>query len=138
MGSFSDTPGLIASGTILPRRFVQPYTGGDNAGAQADGVTNKILGVTDGSTRAFDSANHATAGDKISLQEGDIIEIEAGGAFNSGVFLQPDSNGKAVAADNTTTGAGVLNANPLIALEASGGDGEIVRAMWAKNHTALN
>ena len=58
MGSFSDTPALIAGGTIAPFRFVKVSTAADDTGLQAAEATTTILGVSDGSTNGPTSANH--------------------------------------------------------------------------------
>lgn len=138
MGAFSDVPGLVSTGNISPYRFVKADTSADNSAAQASAVTDKILGVTDQSTRQFDSAYHAISGDPITLQGGDVVLIEVGASVTRGALLQPDSNGKAITAVTTATGAGVTNSQPLVALESGGADGVIIRAFWSKNTTAYN
>jgi hypothetical protein len=122
MGSFSDTPALIAGGTILPYRFVKPSTSADDTGLAAAGITTPVLGVSDGSTKAFNSANHAETGDPITLQGGDVVLVEAGGNITRGAMVESDSDGKAITA-TTTTG---LNYQGYVALQ-SAASGTIIR-----------
>ena len=125
MGSFSDTPALIAGGTILPFRFVKPSTSADDTGLQAAEATTAILGVTDGSTRRFDSGNHAETGDPITLQGGSdgTVLVEAGGNITRGSLVQSDSSGKAVVAVTTPAG---LYYQGYVALQ-SAASGTIIR-----------
>lgn len=122
MGSFSDTPALIAGGTILPYRFVRPSTSADDTGLQSAAITTPVLGVSDGSTRAFNSANHAETGDPITLQGGDVVLVEAGGNITRGAMVESDSDGKAITQSST---AG-LNYNGYVALQ-SAASGTIIR-----------
>lgn len=122
MGSFSDTPALIAGGTILPFRFVKPDTTADDTGIQATSITTPVLGVSDGSTKAFNSGNHAETGDPITLQGGDVVLVEAGGNITRGAMVESDSNGKAITQSSTTG----LNYNGYVALQ-SAASGTIIR-----------
>jgi len=122
MGSFSDTPALIAGGTILPYRFVKPSTSDDDTGLQAAGITTPVLGVSDGSTKAFNSANHAETGDPITLQGGDVVLVEAGGNITRGAMVESDSDGKAITQSSTSG----LNYNGYVALQ-SAASGTIIR-----------
>lgn len=138
MGSFADTPALIAGGTIAPNRLVVLSTSADFTGLVADTIVKKVIGVTDSSTNAFDGSNHCTVGQPISLQSGDIVLCEAGAAITRGALLEADSVGRVVTATTTATGAGVTNFAPLVALQSAGGAGEKILCMWAKNTTAYN
>jgi hypothetical protein len=122
MGSFSDTPALIAGGTIQPYRFVRPSTSADDTGLQSAAITTPVLGVTDGSTKAFNSANHAETGDPITLQGGDVVLVEAGGNITRGAMVESDSDGRAITQSST---AG-LNYNGYVALQ-SAASGTIIR-----------
>jgi hypothetical protein len=122
MGSFSDTPALIAGGTILPYRFVKPDTTADDTGIQAAGITTPVLGVSDGSTKAFNSANHAETGDPITLQGGDVVLVEAGGSITRGAMVESDSVGRAITQSSTSG----LNYNGYVALQ-SAASGTIIR-----------
>lgn len=124
MSSYSDTPSLVASGTVAPYRFVK--VSGRNQGAAIAAITEIAVGVADGSTKAFNSSNHAEAGDPISLQGGNVVLIEAAASFNAGDRIAPSLNGRAQAAVGTQFPYG-------IALEPAGGAGEIVRIFKQTN-----
>lgn len=126
MGSFSDTPALIAGGTIRPYRFVVASTSDDNTGLEASNGTTAVVGVSDGSTRRFDSANNAETGDPISLQGGDVVLVQCHTATvpTRGALVQAHTDGTARAAD---TGAGPARRfQGYIALE-DGASGRIIR-----------
>ena len=122
MGSFSDTPALIAGGTIAPFRFVKVSTAADDTGLQAAEATTTILGVSDGSTNGPTSANHAASGEPITLQGGDVVLVQCSGNITRGALVESDANGKAQTA-TTTTGA---RFHGYVALQ-SGADGLIIR-----------
>ena len=122
MGSFSDTPALIAGGTIAPFRFVKVSTAADDTGLQAAENNSTILGVSDGSTNGPTSANHAVSGDPINLQGGDVVLVQCSGNITRGALVESDANGKAQTA-TTTTGA---RFHGYVALQ-SGADGLIIR-----------
>ncbi len=122
MGSFSDTPALIAGGTIAPFRFVKVSTAADDTGLQAAEATTTILGVSDGSTNGPTSANHAVSGEPINLQGGDVVLVQCSGNITRGALVESDANGKAQTA-TTTTGA---RFHGYVALQ-SGADGLIIR-----------
>lgn len=126
MGSFSDTPALIAGGTIRPYRFVVASTSADNTGEEAANGTTAIVGVADGSTRRFDSANHAETGDAINLQGGDVVLVQCHTATvpTRGALVQAHTDGTARTAD---TGAGPARRfQGYVALE-DGASGRIIR-----------
>lgn len=118
MSSFSDTPSLVAGGTIAPYRFVK--VSGRNTGAAIAAVTDIAVGVADGSTRKFDSTDHAIAGDPINLQGGNVVLIEAAAAITAGAVVAPSGNGRAQVAVSTQFPYG-------IALEPAAAAGEIIR-----------
>jgi hypothetical protein len=122
MGSFSDTPALIAGGTIAPFRFVKVSTAADDTGLQAAEANTTILGVSDGSTNGPTSANHAVSGDPITLQGGDVVLVQCSGSITRGSLVESDGNGKAQTA-TTTTGS---RFHGYVALQ-SGADGLIIR-----------
>ena len=128
MGSFSDTPSLVASGTVAPYTAVK--ISGRNTGDQATAITDFVVGVTDGSTRKFDSSNHAESGDVISLQGGAVVLVKANGnATNiaAGDLLKVTTGGvfiKATAAAAFGTGRSFY-----VALEPAAADGLIIRAL---------
>jgi len=118
MSSFSDTPSLVAGGTIAPYRFVK--VSARNTGAAIAAITDIAVGVTDGSTRKFDSTDHAISGDPINLQGGSVVLIEAAAAITAGAVIAPSANGRAQAAVATQFPYG-------IALEPAAAAGEIIR-----------
>jgi hypothetical protein len=121
MADFGFIPNLTASGNIAPFRFVEINTGAAFTGQQANAASDNILGVTDGSVRRFDSTWNAIAGDQISLQPTNTVQVELGtGGCSIGSLLTSDADGKAVAGTSTQVCY-------YIALEA-GSAGEIVRA----------
>lgn len=121
MADFGFIPNLTASGNIAPFRFVEINTSTAFTGQQANAASDNILGVTDGSVRRFDSVYNAIAGDQISLQPTNTVQVELGtGGCTIGALLTSDADGKAVAGTSTQVCY-------YIALEA-GSAGEIVRA----------
>lgn len=128
MGAFSDTPVLIATGTILPYRFVK--ISAENSGTVSTTTTELVIGVTDGSTKAFNNGNHCESGDPITLQGGDVVLVEASAAIAFGERVGPTTAGKAVKI--STTVSQICN---YVALE-SGGAGLILRVM--KCNSALS
>ena len=125
MGNFSNFPNLVSGGDINPYRFVT-VSGADNTGDQASANTDIIIGIADLSTKAFDSALHAAAGDPISLQPGFVMQVECGGTIAVGAQVQSDADGKAVTATLTT---GTFQQG-MVALQA-GVTGTIIRVCHA-------
>lgn len=130
MGSFSDTPALIAGGTIAPYRFIRIDTTGptattdDNTGVQVSLPADNVIGVSDGSTNGPTSANHAIDGQPITLQGGDVVLVECGGAVSRGSRVQADTDGKAVTA--VVTAGPAFRYQGYVALEA-GSSGLVIR-----------
>ena len=121
MSSFSDTPSLVAvTADVPPYRFVKVTA--RNAGTVVSAVTDIAVGVSDGSTKAFNSAVNAAyaTSDPINLQNGDIILVEAAAAISAGARIAPSTNGRAQTAVTTQYPFG-------IALEPAGAAGEIIR-----------
>jgi hypothetical protein len=121
MGSFSDTPALVATGTIAPFRFVK--LSAENSGAVATATTDIIIGITDGSTNAFNSADHCVDKGPITLQGGDVVLVEASAAITYGDRIGPTTAGKAITISSTS--AKLIN---FVALETASGAGVIIRA----------
>jgi hypothetical protein len=117
-------PNLEAGGTIRPYRFVKINTGADNQCLESD-ANDTMIGVVAGSTRQFDSANHAEDGDHVTLQMGSIVMIEAGASITRGAPLESDADGKATNQTVNTTSRRIGG----FALE-SGSSGEIIRMLW--------
>jgi len=129
MSSFSDTPSLVAGGTILPYRAVK--VSARNTGVVAAANTDIIVGVTDGSTRKFDSVNNAETGDSINLQNGDIVLVTANGNSTNiaaGDLLMATTSGAFVKGAAATTTFAATRAW-YVALEPAAADGLIIRAM---------
>ena len=130
MGSFSDTPALIAGGDVYPYRFVRVDTTGptatadDNTGVQVSAASDNVVGVADGSTNGPTSSKHAADGDPITLQGGDVVLVECGGAVSRGGRVQADTDGKAVSA--VVTAGPAFRYQGYVALEA-GASGQIIR-----------
>jgi len=122
MSDMGFTPNFIASGNINPFRFVEINTSTAFTGQQANAASDNVLGVTDGSVKRFDASVHAAAGDPITLQPSNTVQVEAGDVISTiGTLLTSDSSGRAVA------GAGG-NICYYMALETASAAGEIIRA----------
>jgi hypothetical protein len=115
------SPNLIAGGTILPYRVVKMDTTAFQ-GVASTAAGDFVVGVSDGSTRRFDSANHADTGDPISLQPSNCVQLTASAAITAGQGVIPTTAGKVVA----VSGSG--NVAHFVALEGAGADGQI---FWA-------
>ncbi len=128
MGSFSDTPALLAKGTIAPFTFVKADSSNDDCGLQASANTDTIFGVSDGSTNGPTSANHAVTGEPITLQGGDVVLIKCNsspGTINPGTMLEAASDGTCKAA--TVTAGPARRFHGYAALQA-GAAGLVIRA----------
>ena len=121
MSDMGFNPQLIASGSINPYRFVS--ISGAFQGAAANAITDTVVGVTDGSTYAWDKTEHAISGRPISLVPSDLVSIQLGGTVAAGDFLMPQATGAGVA----VVAAGATARSSYIALEA-GASGEIIKA----------
>lgn len=113
---------MIAGGTIRPNRFVKISTSADNTALEAD-ANEAVIGASTSSNESFDSDNHATSGDEVTVRFG-VAFVEAGGNITRGGRVESDADGKAVAATNNTT----LREIAGWALE-SGADGGIIKVM---------
>lgn len=127
MGSFSDTPSLTAAGTVAPYRAVKAVSATGytrHSGDQVSTAADFVIGVADGSTRKFDSADHAIAGDAITLQGGDIVLVQTGStaAIACGGLLKLTTDGRFIA------GGGANDINWAVALEPSSAANLIIRA----------
>ena len=130
MGSFSDTPALIAGGTIRPYRFIAASTTADDTGLEVSVATadEVIVGVSDGSTNGPTSGNHAVTGEPINLQGGDVVLIKCNsspGTINPGTMLEAASDGTCKAA--TVTAGPARRFHGYAALQA-GAAGLVIRA----------
>ncbi len=120
-------PNLTAGGTIRPYRLVKVEIGTDHhTGLEGAAATDLIVGVADGRTRAYDSANHAEDGDPVHLQDGrNVFDCEAGAAItNAGTEMISDAQGRVIAAAGNTDFVVGIN------LEPAGAAGEIIKVYW--------
>ncbi len=106
------SPNLVAGGNINPYRIVKMDTTAFT-GVASTAAADYVVGVTDGSTRRFDSSVHAASGDPISLQPANCVQIEAGGNITAGLGLIASTGGVAI------TAAGSGNVPLFVALEAA-------------------
>ena len=100
MGIAGHTPNFTAAGTILPFSCVKAGTTDPFRVQVATLEDEVVLGVTDGSTRAFDSTNHAVAGDPVVLQNSEFVQLRAGGTIAVGDGLRPTTNGAVIVASD--------------------------------------
>lgn len=114
------SPNLVAGGTILPYRVVKMDTTAFQ-GVASTAAGDFVVGVTDGSTRRFDSANHAETGDPISLQPSNCVQLTASTSITAGQGLVPTTAGKVTPVTSTNTAL-------FVALEGASGDNVI---FWA-------
>lgn len=119
MADFGFIPNLVAGGDIYPFRFVE--LSGAFTCTQCNAASDKILAVTDGSVKQFNSVYNAQSGDEVSLQPTNTVQVELGtGGALAGSLLTSDSSGRAVIGTSTQVCY-------YIALEA-GSASEIIRA----------
>lgn len=129
MAVFNWTPQLVATGTIRPYAVIKATTTAWG-GAAATAAADYVLGVADGSTRRFDSANNAESGDPISMQPSPCVQVVAAAAVGStnvaaGDPLMPDAT-DANGAVSKASGAG--NVAHFVALEPATASGQV---FWA-------
>lgn len=126
---FNFTPQLVAGGTIKPYSVVKVDTTAWQ-GVAASANTDLIAGVTDGSTRRFDSENHAASGDPISLQPSPTVQVVRGATATNVVAGDPltlDTN--ASSQDGSVMKATASGNVPLfVALEPATATGQV---FWA-------
>jgi len=97
------SPNIVAGGDINPYAIVKISTAADFTGLAATAAADIVLGVADASTKRFDSALHAAAGDPISFQPSPCVQLVAGtGGVTRGAALIPGANGTAVATTTAT------------------------------------
>jgi hypothetical protein len=118
MADFGFIPNLVAGGNINPFRFVE--LSGAYTGSQSGAASKKIVGVTDGSVRFFNDTLNAIAGEEISIQPTNTVQVEASTGVLAGAYVTSDSSGRAITA---TTGQTAF----YLALEAASATGEIIR-----------
>lgn len=91
------SPNLVASGDINPYAIVKMSTTAFT-GSPSTAAADYVVGVADGSTRRFDSSVHAAAGDPISLQPSNCVQLKcnASTAVTAGAALKATTAGTAV------------------------------------------
>jgi hypothetical protein len=94
MGTAGYVPNFRAGGTIYPYRVVRMDTTAAFSAVTANDPAQIVLGVTDGSTRAFNSTEHAAAGGTVSLQNGRFVQVTAASAVTVGDLLKATTDGK--------------------------------------------
>jgi phage-related tail fiber protein len=111
------SPNLIATADINPYAIVKMSTTAFS-GSASTASTDYVVGVADGSTRRFDSSVHAAAGDPISLQPSNCVQLKCGAsvAITAGLGLIAGTAGVAI------TAAGTGNVPLFVALEAAAVD----------------
>ena len=98
MSNAGNTPNFTAASTVQPFSCVKVST---TSGFQADPATAEtdvVVGITDGSSRLFDSSAAAISGGVLSLQNGQFVQLTAGGTITVGDGLRPNSTGTVVTA----------------------------------------
>lgn len=120
------TPNSRAGGTIRPFRFVKQSLTEDNTVLECEDGEAPI-GICKGDNLEFDVDNHATDGLIVRLQQGSIMEIEAGGALTRGFPVGPDSDGRAVEG-----GGGFA-----IALQNAAAAGDIIEVLFNPTFKSL-
>lgn len=121
MSTAGHTPNFVAQEAIYPFRVVQ-FGSQPFSLMQATQSDEVLAGVTDGSVQGFNASTHATAGQVCSLQNGEFVQVTAGGTIVPSDLLVATNDGKVIAAELGSTEA------ILQAAEAAE-DGEI---FWAK------
>ena len=111
------SPNLIATADINPYAIVKMSTTAFS-GSASTAAADYVVGVADGSTRRFDSSVHAAAGDPISLQPSNCVQLKCGAstAITAGLGLIASTAGVAI------TAAGTGNVPLFVALEAAAVD----------------
>ena len=111
------SPNLIATADINPYAIVKMSTTAFS-GSASTAAADYVVGVADGSTRRFDATVHAAAGDPISLQPSNCVQLKCGAstAITAGLGLIAGTAGVAI------TAAGTGNVPLFVALEAAAVD----------------
>lgn len=95
----ASVPNLTSTGNITKMSFVK--FSGTNTGALATAATDNIAGITQDTTRRFDSTYAAIDGDQIPLQnppDGIYFIVVGSGGVTAGKHVECDSSGHAITA----------------------------------------
>jgi hypothetical protein len=120
MSTAGHTPNFVAEEAVYPFRCVKVGSLPFKA-VQSTGDPEILLGVTDGSVQGFNSTVHAAIGQPISLQNGEFVQLTAGGSIATGDTLVASTDGKVV--------AGVSSTEYIAQAVEDAEDGEV---FWAK------
>ena len=101
MSTAGHTPNFVAEEAVYPFRCVKVGSLPFKA-VQSTGDPEILLGVTDGSVQGFNSTVHAAIGQPISLQNGEFVQLTAGGIIATGDTLVASTDGKVVAGTSST------------------------------------
>lgn len=101
MSTAGHTPNFVAEEAVYPFRCVKVGSLPFKA-VQSTGDPEILLGVTDGSVQGFNSTVHAAIGQPISLQNGEFVQLTAGGSIATGDTLVASTDGKVVAGTSST------------------------------------
>lgn len=122
----TNLPDIIAEETLYPYRVLMPGANAFGAlAATTDGDT--LLGVTDGTVRTTGASQHALSGEVVRLQQGDFVQVTAGGTIVASDLLIPTNEGKVIA----YTGS---SATCLLQAMQAGSDGTVI---WCKKVAAV-
>lgn len=108
----------VAEAAVLPYRVVKFGT--------ADGVVIQSAAAADAHVGVADNLGQATAGSRVDVVQGGIVEAEAGAAITRGALLSVDSSGRVI------TAAASAGANVAVigrALVSAGAAGEIINIL---------
>jgi len=98
MSNAGNTPNFTAASTVQPFSCVKVNTTSGFQANPATAETDVVVGITDGSSRLFDSSAAAISGGVLSLQNGQFVQLTAGGTITVGDGLRPNSTGTVVTA----------------------------------------
>jgi hypothetical protein len=86
-------PNFKAGATLYPFRVVRMDPTAPFTAIPATDPSQIVLGITDGSIKAFSATEHASAGDTISLQNSRLVQIQVGGTIVVGDLLKASTSG---------------------------------------------
>ena len=98
MSNAGNTPNFTAASTVQPFSCVKVNTTSGFQANPATAETDVVVGITDGSSRLFDTSAAAISGGVLSLQNGEFVQLTAGGTITVGDGLRPDTTGTVVTA----------------------------------------
>jgi len=100
MSNAGNTPNFTAASTVQPFSCVKVNTTSAFQANPATAETDVVVGITDGSSRLFNTSAAAISGGVLSLQNGEFVQLTAGGTITVGDGLRPSSTGTVVTANN--------------------------------------